>query len=90
MQRLVAGEKSEVVKLEESLTGLGFFYISDYGIDESRIIALRHHAAELFALPRSVKAEMHLSKSKHFRGWSGIDEEVTLGIPDHKVTHSTL
>jgi isopenicillin N synthase-like dioxygenase len=85
MQRLGAWEKSEILKLEESLTSFGFFYISGCGINESHVLALRRYAAELFALPVSVKADMHIRKSPHFRGWSGIDEEVTLGIPDHKV-----
>eukprot|EP00602_Paraphysomonas_sp_CaronLab_P006446 CAMPEP_0185032736 /NCGR_PEP_ID=MMETSP1103-20130426/21063_1 /TAXON_ID=36769 /ORGANISM="Paraphysomonas bandaiensis, Strain Caron Lab Isolate" /LENGTH=255 /DNA_ID=CAMNT_0027568731 /DNA_START=258 /DNA_END=1028 /DNA_ORIENTATION=+ len=32
------------------------------------------------------KRQIHLSKSQHFRGWSSVNEEFTLGMPDFKET----
>jgi isopenicillin N synthase-like dioxygenase len=86
IQRLAAGAESEIQKLEESLSGFGFFYISQCGIDDKVVSSIRDHAASLFALPLEIKQGMHIRNSKHFRGWSAVDEEITLGLSDHKVS----
>ena len=86
IRELRAGSLSELKLLENSLTGLGFFYISDCGISDTLLHSLRIEALGLFSISDAAKQSMHISKSKHFRGWSCVDEEVTQGVPDHKVT----
>jgi len=70
------------------LSEIGFFYIGDYedAIPSSLVSKMRAHTDSLFGAKLEEKSAIHLSKSPHFRGWSALNEEVTLGVPDFKET----
>jgi isopenicillin N synthase-like dioxygenase len=83
---LEKGSKIELQKLRLGLTDLGFFYIKDDSLPPNMVHDLKESAKEMFDLDIATKRQFHISKSSSFRGWSAVDEEVTLGIPDHKET----
>jgi isopenicillin N synthase-like dioxygenase len=83
---LEKGSKIELQKLRLGLTDLGFFYIKDDSLPPNMVNDLKESAKEMFDLDVAIKRQFHISKSSSFRGWSAVDEEITLGIPDHKET----
>lgn len=87
-RKLVSSCLLERRKLFESLSDIGFFYIGDYeeAVPAVLVRQMKAHTDKLFGATEQEKRSVHLSKSPHFRGWSGLNEEVTLGVPDYKET----
>ena len=74
--------------LQNALQEIGFFYLGDFEsvLSAKKIESIRTLSTNLFNLGVEEKQSIHLSKSSHFRGWSSVNEEVTLGVPDYKET----
>lgn len=73
-------------ELHSALTTVGFFQLIDIKIvepawEQSWDAAFAASAA-FFALPDSSKRELQMLESRHFRGYSGVAEEVTFGKKD--------
>lgn len=63
----------------------GFFTVVGHGIDPARLDALDHEARAFFALPREEKARIAMIHGgRAWRGWFGVGEELTDGVPDRK------
>lgn len=84
IEKLKNFDKEEINKLICASRQSGFYYISDYNINLSKIKKL---AQEAFDIPLNIKESIHISKSLHFRGWSKLNEEVTKNIPDYKESY---
>ncbi|KAI9350930.1 hypothetical protein BDR26DRAFT_793255, partial [Obelidium mucronatum] len=81
-------DPSALAQLRESLTTLGFLYL-DYSnvVPPELIEGIRESAAKSFECPLAVKQAVHNSKSKAFRGWSNLGEEVTNHETDLKESY---
>lgn len=61
---------------------VGFFYLVGHDVDEKLCDDIRKLSAEFFALPMETKMKISLSNSKHFRGYTAVGGEYTLGQKD--------
>ena len=71
-------------QISEICHEVGFFYVTDHGIDQEfldRYFALMH---EFFALPDDVKATIDKANSPHFRGWERVGAELTDNRTDYR------
>ncbi|TGL58410.1 isopenicillin N synthase family dioxygenase [Leptospira sarikeiensis] len=76
-------EKSGFLKeLREIAHTIGFFYLTGHGISGETIRKLLTNARKFFELPISEKLKMEMIHSPHFRGYSRVGAERTLGLPD--------
>ncbi|MFV0461680.1 MAG: isopenicillin N synthase family dioxygenase [Nostocoides sp.] len=60
----------------------GFFYVVGHGIPEQLQTDLIAVARDFFALPTYRKNAIHMVNSPHFRGYTGVGNEITRGAPD--------
>lgn len=58
---------------------MGFFYLIGHDVDEKLCDDIRKQSAEFFALPMETKMKISLENSKHFRGYTAMGGEYTLG-----------
>lgn len=63
---------------------IGFFYLVGHGISSEEIKALEHVAKQFFELSDEDKKAISMSHSRHFRGYTGIEEETTQKKPDFR------
>eukprot|EP01040_Poterioochromonas_malhamensis_P000877 gene877-930_t len=64
---------------------VGFFYISNHGVSEDFIDSLIDTSKAFFHLPTETKYRIAMtSGGKAWRGYFGVGDEVTSGIPDQK------
>lgn len=63
---------------------IGFFYLTGHGIDEALFDRVLTTAAEFFAQPDSVKAEVSQLRSPQFRGYTRVGGELTNGRADRR------
>ncbi|KXH48008.1 2OG-Fe(II)oxygenase [Colletotrichum salicis] len=70
--------------LRHALTRVGLLYIINHGVPEHTISDVVDALPKLFALPPEAKAEIALSNSPHFLGYSGDGTETTGGKSDRR------
>lgn len=63
---------------------IGFFYLTGHGVPPEQIKAVSNIAKQFFALPIDAKQSINMENSKHFRGYTAVDEETTRGKADHR------
>ena len=89
---LMDGERSPgravervAAEIDAACRDVGFFYVTDHGVDpglERRLDAL---AREFFGRPEAEKAEIALARGgRAWRGWFPVGGELTGGVPDNK------
>lgn len=81
----VMEEPAEAQRLREACESLGFFYVSDYGIDPELERGLERESAAFFARPLDEKLRISMERGgKAWRGFFPVNGELTSGIPDLK------
>lgn len=60
----------------------GFFYLTGLGLRDGLVEELRATARAFFALPEADKRAIEMVHSPHFRGWTRLGGELTLGQQD--------
>lgn len=60
----------------------GFFYLVGHGIAPEKIARLWELTRAFFALPAQDKVPIAIRNTRHFRGYSGVGEEITRLKPD--------
>lgn len=76
--------------VRDACRDVGFFYIRNHGIAEATIDDLFGQMARFFALPEDAKREIHASKSRYFRGYSGLFEERHDAATDYYEPHEVI
>ncbi|KAK2735069.1 hypothetical protein FQN57_001349 [Myotisia sp. PD_48] len=71
-------------QLRHALIHVGFLYVLNHGVSDSVISGLVRLLPELFNLPLDAKAEIALSNSPHFLGYSSVGAETTGGKTDKR------
>jgi isopenicillin N synthase-like dioxygenase len=69
-------------QLRASLFDIGFLYVENHGVEQSRVSALTDLLPKLFDLPDASKLRVSKLNSPHFLGYNGFAEETTLGKRD--------
>jgi isopenicillin N synthase-like dioxygenase len=64
--------------------GVGFFHLTDHGVEPEFIDRYFDLMGAFFALPESVKATIDKRNSPHFRGWERVGAELTNNRPDYR------
>ncbi|MBL1376323.1 isopenicillin N synthase family dioxygenase [Zobellella iuensis] len=70
--------------LGEAARNVGFFYLVGHGLTNEQQRQVMQLAADFFALPLAQKLEVEMRHSPHFRGYTRLQGEVTLGRPDSR------
>jgi isopenicillin N synthase-like dioxygenase len=73
-----------LAQLGEAARDVGFFYLTGHGIAQTQQQAILHLAAEFFALPQADKTAVQMVNSPHFRGYTRLGGELTLGKADQR------
>lgn len=73
-----------LTQLGEAARDVGFFYLTGHGITQTQQQAVLQLAAEFFALPQTDKNAVQMVKSPHFRGYTRLGGELTLGKADQR------
>ena len=68
--------------LSEICHQVGFFVITDHGIDVRLVDTVFSVSQSLFELPLEQKRLIDKRQSRHFRGWEAVGTEYTNGRPD--------
>jgi isopenicillin N synthase-like dioxygenase len=63
---------------------VGFFHLTDHGVEPEFIDSYFELLGAFFALPESVKATIDKRNSPHFRGWERVGAELTNNRPDYR------
>jgi isopenicillin N synthase-like dioxygenase len=63
---------------------VGFFYLTDHGIDDAFLDRYFALLDAFFALPEATKATIDKRNSPHFRGWERVGAELTDNRPDYR------
>jgi len=71
-------------QLRHAARDVGFFYLVGHGISEVRQQQVLQLAKQFFALPGEAKKAVQMIHSPHFRGYTGVAGELTLGQPDQR------
>ena len=69
---------------------VGFFYIRNHGVLQATVDDLFEQMALFYALPEVAKGEIHASKSRYFRGYSGLFEERHDAAADYYEPHEVI
>ena len=83
---IVSRDPSVLQCLRNTCHNTGFFYLRHPELTTGLLKTMFEQTRNFFALPAAEKNAIHLSLSRHFRGYSILDEEETKGTPDHKET----
>lgn len=77
---------SELIsQIKDATQRVGFFYISNHGVSRDLQDKLETISRIFFALPLEEKRLMDMSTGgKAWRGYFGVGDELTSGIPDQK------
>ena len=76
--------------VRDACIDVGFFYIRNHGVPQATVDEVFTQAARFFALPEEVKREIHASKSRYFRGYSGLFEEQHDAATDYYEPHEVI
>jgi isopenicillin N synthase-like dioxygenase len=68
--------------LREAAHEVGFFYLTGHGVPETLVAQVLAAARELFGLPQAAKDAVAMVRSPHFRGYTRLGGELTLGEVD--------
>lgn len=71
-----AGQARVAAELHEVCSRIGFFYVSDHGVDATLIEQTFAEIKRFFAQPLADKTALAMAHSPIFRGYSGFAEEV--------------
>lgn len=72
-------------QIDHACRTIGFFYIQNHGVSEDLQNQLVDVSKSFFNFPAEIKYDIAMSKSgKAWRGYFGVGDEVTSGIPDQK------
>lgn len=71
-------------QLRHALLNIGFLYIENHGIPQKVIDDMIQALPTLFSMSADAKAQVALSNSPHFLGYSSAGTETTAGKPDHR------
>lgn len=71
-----------ITKLADAARRIGFFYLTGHGIELARQQQVLKLAADFFALPVVDKLAVKMANTPHFRGYTRLQGELTLGKPD--------
>ncbi|MFC4656303.1 isopenicillin N synthase family dioxygenase [Rheinheimera marina] len=77
-----AEQQQFIQQLRVAARDVGFFYLTGHGQTEARQQQILALAKTFFALPLADKLQVQMVKSPHFRGYSGLQAELTRGAPD--------
>jgi isopenicillin N synthase-like dioxygenase/dienelactone hydrolase len=72
--RVDAAEAATVEKIRKASEEVGFFYVTDHGVDAQEVRAIFDQCRRLFALPKGELEKVHISKSSTFAGFMGVGE----------------
>lgn len=71
------GDRQAVAdRIGEACQGIGFFYVTGHGVDQSVIDAALDAADAFFALPLEEKNAVHVRQSPNHRGYVPVNEEL--------------
>ena len=70
--------------LRSAARDVGFFYLTGHGISQDRQQQVLQLARDFFALPKTTKQQIQMIHSPHFRGYTGVAGELTMGQPDQR------
>jgi isopenicillin N synthase-like dioxygenase len=70
--------------LRSAARDVGFFYLTGHGISQDRQQQVLQLARDFFALPKTAKQQIQMIHSPHFRGYTGVAGELTMGQPDQR------
>ena len=74
-----------IKNIEDATQRVGFFYISNHGVSIELQAKLEILSRQFFSLPIEEKRKIDMSKGgKAWRGYFGVGDELTSGIPDQK------
>ncbi|WAJ47533.1 isopenicillin N synthase family oxygenase [Mycobacterium sp. Aquia_216] len=68
--------------LREAAHQVGFFYLTGHGVPQALVDRVLEAARALFALPQADKDAVAMVRSPHFRGYTRLGGELTLGEVD--------
>lgn len=71
-------------ELGEAARETGFFYLTGHGIAVSQQTAILDLAKQFFALAEPSKLAVQMRHSPHFRGYTRLGDELTLGKADYR------
>lgn len=80
----VSDEPSLLANLRHALINVGFLYVENHGVPSSVVSEMQKALPILFALNPDSKAEVALSNSPHFLGYSAEGSETTGGQVDKR------
>ncbi|KAJ5380124.1 oxidoreductase [Penicillium cataractarum] len=75
-------------QLRDALVGVGFFYLEKHPIPESLQDDLSAQSRGLFDLSPEKKEEIDMTSSKHFVGYVGTENSVTVTKKDYRETYT--
>ena len=75
--KLAAGDAEEIDRLRQVTHKIGFFYLTDHGVDEKLRNTVITKSKEFFALPLEQKNEISNLNNRHYRGYSSLGDERT-------------
>jgi isopenicillin N synthase-like dioxygenase len=75
-------------QLRDALVKVGFFYLKNHPISKFQQKDLLAQARELFQLSPEKKREIGMTRSKHFVGYVGLDDGLTLTKKDHRESYT--
>lgn len=78
-----AEQRSEFLsELRVAARDIGFFYLTNHGVDQHLLSQVQKLSRDFFALPQQEKDRVAMVNSKHFRGYNRAASERTRGQPD--------
>ncbi|KFC08759.1 putative 2-oxobutyrate oxidase [Trabulsiella guamensis ATCC 49490] len=69
-------------QLRHAARDVGFFYLTNHGIEDELQLTLQQEARRFFALSEAQKQQVAMIHSPHFRGYNRAAAELTRGQPD--------
>lgn len=77
-----ADKNAFLTQLRHAARDIGFFYLTNHGIDDALQQAVQREARRFFALDPEQKQQVAMIHSPHFRGYNRAASELTRGQPD--------
>jgi isopenicillin N synthase-like dioxygenase len=77
-----AGRPAFLQQLRHAARDVGFFYLTNHGIEDALQLTLQQEARRFFALSEAQKQQVAMIHSPHFRGYNRAASELTRGQPD--------
>lgn len=84
LQGDAAAQAAFLQQLRYAARDVGFFYLVGHSIPLQRQQQILQLAKQFFALPPAAKQAVQMLNSPHFRGYTGVAGELTLGQPDQR------